>query len=215
MIEKSKTKEEILDRIRQGLKKAEFKKFPSTDLKSSDVFHTPDKPLIEIFEEELVKISGVFYYCTDPNDLVDKLKKIHDEYNLSICYSPDLSLTSFVKQAEIQYTAKFENEINIKSGISTCEFLIARFGSVMVSSALAGARRIFSFPEIHVVVAYENQLVMELEEALEGIQLKYKDELPSQITNIAGPSRTADIEKTLILGAHGPKKLIVLLLKKE
>ena len=45
-----------------------------------------------------------------------------------------------------------------------------------------------------------------------GIREKYKTRLPSQITLITGPSRTADIEKTLVLGAHGPKELHVFIL---
>jgi len=41
---------------------------------------------------------------------------------------------------------------------------------------------------------------------------KYKDEYPSMISLITGPSRTADIEKTLIIGAHGPKEVYVFLI---
>ncbi|MBK8805566.1 MAG: LUD domain-containing protein [Bacteroidales bacterium] len=48
---------------------------------------------------------------------------------------------------------------------------------------------------------------------MEQISIKYKENFPSQITCITGQSRTADIEKTLILGAHGPKEIFVFLLK--
>jgi hypothetical protein len=44
------------------------------------------------------------------------------------------------------------------------------------------------------------------------IKKKYGTDIPSMITNVTGPSRTADIEKTLVLGAHGPKELFVFLL---
>jgi L-lactate dehydrogenase complex protein LldG len=111
-----------------------------------------------------------------------------------------------IEKAGVPFTTEFEKPEEIKSGVSGCEYLVARFGSVLVSSALPGGRRIFPFPEIHIVIAHENQLVLEIEEALDGVQKKYGDNFPSQITNITGPSRTADIEKTLILGAHGPKQ---------
>ena len=55
------------------------------------------------------------------------------------------------------------------------------------------------------------QLVDDLKQALKLIRLKY-DTIPSMISLITGPSRTADIEKTLVMGAHGPKELYVFLI---
>jgi L-lactate dehydrogenase complex protein LldG len=65
------------------------------------------------------------------------------------------------------------------------------------------------FPPVHIVVACESQLVNYVEDALLAIRQKYGKDLPSAITTITGPSRTADIEKTLVLGAHGPKEIVV------
>ena len=67
----------------------------------------------------------------------------------------------------------------------------------------------FVYPPVHIVIARKNQLVGYLEEAYSGIHEKYNDNFPSQIALITGPSRTADIEKTLVLGAHGPRELRV------
>jgi L-lactate dehydrogenase complex protein LldG len=55
-------------------------------------------------------------------------------------------------------------------------------------------------------------LVNDLKQALAGIKQKYADNIPSMISVITGPSRTADIEKTLIMGAHGPKEIYVFLI---
>ncbi|MCK5078809.1 MAG: LUD domain-containing protein, partial [Bacteroidales bacterium] len=48
-------------------------------------------------------------------------------------------------------------------------------------------------------------------DALKGMKEKYGQDLPSMISLITGPSRTADIEKTLVMGAHGPRELYVFL----
>jgi L-lactate dehydrogenase complex protein LldG len=213
-MQNKKEREHILQSIKEGLQKAQFKKFNQTTFNNKEIFITPDKPLFEIFKDELLKISGECFFCNNKIELIEKLKEINVSYNLELCYSPDPKYSEIIKQVNLKYTEVFENADDIKSGISSCEFLVARFGSVMVSSALPGGRRVFSFPEIHIVIAEESQLVLELDEALDGIQHKYGDDLPSHIINITGPSRTADIEKTLILGAHGPKKLIVFVLKK-
>lgn len=209
----SKSREKILKKIREGLKTAKIKEFKAPAFSNKEIFITPDKPLIDIFREELTQINGQFYYCENKEELIEHLKVLNQEKKLDLCYSPDLKFKEIIEKAGIPFVTEFERAEEIVSGVSACDFLVARFGSVMVSSALPGARRIFPFPEIHIIIAYENQLVLEIEDALEGIQKKYEKNFPSQITNITGPSRTADIEKTLILGAHGPKQLIVFVLK--
>ena len=54
---------------------------------------------------------------------------------------------------------------------------------------------------------------MDLKDGFKRLKNKYGQNLPSMVCNITGPSRTADIEKTLVLGAHGPKELIVFLIE--
>lgn len=79
----------------------------------------------------------------------------------------------------------------------------------MVSSGLSSGRRLNFFPEKHLVVAYASQLVPETKDALISMREKYNGKLPSMITQISGASRTADIEKTLVMGMHGPKEIYV------
>jgi L-lactate dehydrogenase complex protein LldG len=81
----------------------------------------------------------------------------------------------------------------------------------MVSSKTS--RRLNVYPEIHVVIAYANQLVDDLKDAFVAVQNKYSCKLPSMLSVITGPSRTADIEKTLVMGAHGPRELFLILVE--
>jgi L-lactate dehydrogenase complex protein LldG len=66
---------------------------------------------------------------------------------------------------------------------------------------------------VHIVIAYTSQLVEDIKDGLRLVQERYGDRLPSMISMISGPSRTADIEKTLVLGAHGPKELVLFLVE--
>jgi L-lactate dehydrogenase complex protein LldG len=109
----------------------------------------------------------------------------------------------------------FETDKNFEQadvGFTLCEALIARNGSILLSNAGAAGRRLSIYPPVHIVLAYTQQLVVDLKDGFKLIKNKYGNNLPSMITNITGPSRTADIEKTLVLGAHGPKELFVFLL---
>ncbi len=97
------------------------------------------------------------------------------------------------------------------AGISTCEALVAQTGSVLVTSKSSGGRALSILPPHHVVIARREQLIADLPAAFALIKAKYGPEnYPSLISFITGPSRTGDIERILVLGAHGPKKLTIL-----
>jgi len=61
-----------------------------------------------------------------------------------------------------------------------------------------------------VVIARREQLIPDLPTAFALLKKKYAENYPSMISLVTGPSRTGDIERILVLGAHGPKKLTVL-----
>ena len=98
-------------------------------------------------------------------------------------------------------------------GITACDAFIAQTGSILLTARSAGGRALSVLPPHHVVVAQFNQLVPDLPAAFELLQAKYRDDYPSFITFITGPSRTGDIERILVLGAHGPKNLTVILIQ--
>jgi L-lactate dehydrogenase complex protein LldG len=95
-------------------------------------------------------------------------------------------------------------------GISECDALIAQTGSVLVTNRSAGGRALSVLPPHHVVLARREQLLPDLPAAFELLQRKYAEDYPSFISIITGPSRTGDIERILVLGAHGPKKLTII-----
>jgi L-lactate dehydrogenase complex protein LldG len=98
------------------------------------------------------------------------------------------------------------------AGITECELLVAQTGSVCVTSDNSGGRVLSVLPPHHIVIARQTQLVTDLTEAYASLAAKYRANYPSMISFITGPSRTGDIERILVLGAHGPKRLTILLL---
>jgi L-lactate dehydrogenase complex protein LldG len=96
------------------------------------------------------------------------------------------------------------------AGLTECDALIAQTGSVLVTSRSAGGRALSVLPPHHVVLARREQLVPDLPAAFGLLKTKYAGNYPSMIGFITGPSRTGDIERILVLGAHGPKRLTIL-----
>jgi L-lactate dehydrogenase complex protein LldG len=97
------------------------------------------------------------------------------------------------------------------AGITACECLVAQTGSILVASDSGGGRALSILPHCHVVIATVDQVVPVLADALEVVRERHAGGLPSMLSFITGPSRTGDIERILVLGAHGPKELIVIL----
>lgn len=97
------------------------------------------------------------------------------------------------------------------AGVTTCEALVSQTGSILVSSATSGGRGLSILPHVHVIVATLDQIVPTLGDALHQAKERHAGRMPSMLSFITGPSRTGDIERILVLGAHGPKELIVIL----
>ncbi len=98
-------------------------------------------------------------------------------------------------------------------GITSCDALIAQTGSILLTSRSAGGRALSVLPPHHLVIAQADQLVPDLPAACDLLSARYGKNYPSFITFITGPSRTGDIERILVLGAHGPKNLTVILIR--
>ncbi len=95
------------------------------------------------------------------------------------------------------------------AALTECDALVAQTGSVLVTSRSAGGRTLSALTPHHVVLARREQLVPDLTAAFHLLAARYGESYPSLMSFITGPSRTGDIERILVLGAHGPKRLSI------
>lgn len=213
-MEDTTSREKVLKKIRNALISKTENPYPSLDTESS-VYPKMEDSIDIAFAQEFTRIAGKFVYCENEVDLAKNLASLVTEKKWKSVYCIDKDIQAILDKAKINHTDDPENFNDLQAGVTFCEFLIARLGSIMISSRQISGRRLNVYPETHIVIARSNQIVPELKDAIEGIRSKYNNKLPSLITVISGPSRTADIEKTLVMGAHGPKELYVFLLDDE
>jgi L-lactate dehydrogenase complex protein LldG len=101
---------------------------------------------------------------------------------------------------------------DLSASVIAPEVLLADTGSALIACPTAEERLLCYLPPACVVIARMDQLAEHLPAAWESIARRSADrEISGEFVIVTGPSRTADIEKTLILGVHGPKRLIVML----
>ena len=165
-----------------------------------------------IFAEAFTAVSGQFVFCENEKECVDTLKELVTQKAWAHIVCPEKQLHElFDRNQFIQY----ENNASVleaDAGIMLCEALIARTGSILISSRQQSGRTLPIFPEVNIVIASTKQLVLDIHDGFAAIRKKYDGNFPSMVNLNTGPSRTADIEKTLVLGAHGPKEVYVFLI---
>ncbi|HWD87099.1 MAG TPA: lactate utilization protein [Mucilaginibacter sp.] len=205
------SKEKLLKKIRKALLEKRDNPYPNLE----DLPHYPQsEELPEVqFAEEFTNAAGQFVFCEDEVQFIDILLNLAEERKWRKIYCWEPALQDILMKYDYPFFETDKDFDQAQVGFTLCEALIARNGSIMLSNADAAGRRLSIYPPIHIVLAYTSQIVPDLKDAFKLIKAKYGNQLPSMITTVTGPSRTADIEKTLVMGAHGPKELFVFLLE--
>ena len=207
----SPSKENILKKIRKALSHSTPLPFPASE-GSTAVFH-PSKQEMEIeFAEQFSQLQGRFIFCINRQELAFQLGSLvkKQDWQQVFCVEEKL-VEPLAVQLEGRLTKNDLPDADVS--ITGCEYLVARTGSIVMSAAQLSGRTTSVYAPVHICIAYTSQLVYDIKDALQGLKEKYADNLPSLITFATGPSRTADIEKTLVVGVHGPKEVYLFLVE--
>ena len=211
-MEESTSREKVLKKIRNALIEKTDNPFMRSSFDSA-ILPSMDEGIDVAFAENLMRSEGKFIYCESPEEVVSNLQALATAIGSDTLLCLEGELQGLLSRAGLKASADFDAFKEKGAGLTSCEALIARSGSIMVSSRQTGGRKMNAYPDIHIVFARTSQLVAEIADALDGIRAKYGVKIPSMISLITGPSRTADIEKTLVMGVHGPRELYLLLLE--
>jgi L-lactate dehydrogenase complex protein LldG len=202
----SKARENILGRIRKGLAGQPLPMpFPNVEKETGAVFPNTGLAPEEIFAEAFINLGGKFIFCENEQELIDNIITLNAtrDWNQLLC--ADQRLLRLFKNNKIDILEPANPKIESADAcITGCEMLVARTGSIMLSSKQQLGRIAPVYYPVHIVFAYANQIVPDVEDAFNTLKKKYGNDLPSMINLATGPSRTADIEKTLVVGVHGP-----------
>lgn len=95
-------------------------------------------------------------------------------------------------------------------GITGCFCAVAETGTLMLLSGPETFSSAALLPETHIAIVPVSRIVGSIEDAF-ALAKQERGELPRATNFISGPSRTGDIEQTIVLGAHGPYRVHVIL----
>jgi L-lactate dehydrogenase complex protein LldG len=179
-------------------------------------------PTGDSFEDQLARfranatdLKATFYLVNNRDELAKLLLELRDVEGWKKVASHTGELTDAACKTLALSVCRTDQPFNAAeleacdAGITECDALVAQTGSVLVTNRSAGGRALSVLPPHHVVIARRDQLLRDLPAAFELLKKKYAGNYPSMISFVTGPSRTGDIERILVLGAHGPKKLTI------
>ena len=212
------SRDAILGRIRTSLAGA-----PPVDPPSADEVWPRARPsrdeMARRFTEELEAIGGEVHRLGSIEKARGKLAELLDRSGWKTIAGVDRplsrELTADLGPDRITWigpegNAKSMSEL--EAGLVEADCLVADTGTCMIACPTPQDRLLCYLPPACIVVAKSDRLFEHLPAVWDEIARRAADpELRGEFVFVTGPSRTADIEKILILGVHGPKRLIVLL----
>lgn len=204
----STTREKVLKKVRNALLEPSDSPFPDLDIESS-VYHPMEEENDIQFAYELVKWGGKFIYCQSPTDMLNKVKALFNENKWEEACCNEELIAGLLKHAGIRTYENKADTVFHKVGVTSCECLIARTGSILVSSSQDSGRQIPFTSDIHVVIAFTSQVVEDIRHGLDFMRKKYGPRLPSMISLISGTGRSSDIESIMVPAGHAANELYV------
>lgn len=205
------SKENILKKIRKALSHSTPLPFPQSE-GNQPVFPALQQEAEVEFAEQFTRLQGKFVYCINQQEFAFQLSSLIKKQGWEKVFCVEEKLLSSV-QSQLADRIIQEGLAGCDVAITGCESLVARTGSIVLSSAQTSGRSTSVYAPVHICIAFTSQLVYDLKDALQAAKDKYGSKLPSLLTFATGPSRTADIEKTLVVGVHGPKEVYVFLIE--
>jgi len=206
----------ILDDIRSSLaKSAPFEHLyhhlqpsPLSPPVSTQGFSAKD--LADRFSNELAAVGGEIHRVGTEEQAVATVSSILGEINAKRVAISDKALFQNLDLQEIELIAEPSREelFAVDAGVSTAQLAIAETGTLVMRSSMEKHRLVSLVPPIHICVLDSSDIRPSMHSVLEEMSNK----IDPTITFITGPSRTSDIELTLAIGVHGPKRLIVILI---
>ncbi|MBS1565518.1 MAG: LUD domain-containing protein, partial [Bacteroidetes bacterium] len=194
----SSSKEAILKKIRKALSTSTPLPFPQSEGNNS--LYQPSQQELELqFAEVFSGLQGKFAFCLDYTELAAQLNALLKDRGWTKIYCLETALQEKLAAAGFN-TIGGTTLTDCDASITTCEHLVARTGTIVMTAASRSGRTTSVYAPVHICVAHTSQLVYDVKDALHSVKEKYAGSLPSLITFASGPSRTADIEKTLVVG---------------
>ncbi|RYF88422.1 MAG: lactate utilization protein B/C, partial [Chitinophagaceae bacterium] len=159
----SNSKENILKKIRKALSNPVPLPFAESE-GSSSVFTESTEDDAIVFAEEFTKLGGRFAFCENEQDLLQQLSQLFKEQGWTKIYCTEPAYINQLNSLSIQ---PYHSLPDCDASVTGCEYLVARTGSMVLSSAQISGRTTSVYAPVHICIAYNSQLLFDVKDALQ------------------------------------------------
>lgn len=228
---KGSSREEMLGKIRSAVGRELTTAQTPALSEDQRLEHQADVPgpdeLVGRFEAELTRIGGRCYHASSVELACGYVERIAVERHAKTIVgwesliNDGFDFRDRFERRGIQFkTAVTAGEVvrdvaDADVGVTDVDYALAETGSLVLLTGIGRARSVSLLPSVHVAFVKPSQIIPGFDELFAALVRDHPSDavsLGSAVTFITGPSRTADIELTLVLGVHGPQELHVVLL---
>ena len=220
----SEAREQILAGIRRSLKRGRLDAARETELRDRVAAHRrnlvparaaalDDPGRVDLFVEMAEGVQATVARVNSPAAVPEAVARYLAAENLpaDLVLAPDLSLDDILWDARpLLRTRRGRAEAGDRVSLTRCFVAIAETGTLMLISGAETPTTLNFLPDTHIVLVYADQVVATYEDGWD--RLRTDGGMPRAINFITGPSRTGDIEQRIELGAHGPRRLHIILI---
>ena len=176
----------------------------------------PKEDALLRFGRMLQSVGGGFEVVPDRAAAGATIRRIvHEAQATTVAVSDATLLADIHVASHLGPGASTAELLDADVGITTAQLGIAETGTLVLTSDDERHRLVSLLPPLHIAVLPRSRLVDNLEDALAAVARDAPADMSRAVTFITGPSRTADIELTLVVGVHGPRQLTVIVLANE
>lgn len=168
-------------------------------------------PVDLTFVKNFTNSGGKFLYCENEQEALECLRNITREHQLTRVFCIEDGLKEMLQQVGIEEFSEANGKA--QAMYTSCEYLVAFNGGIMISSKQTGGKKLEDLPHLYIAVAKTSQLVEKLGQGLTGIREKYKNNIPSQITTIKGPIKESANE--MAVNSPAQKDIYLLLVEDQ
>lgn len=206
-------KEQILTKIRNAVVGKTEQLFHDLDLR------TDTKPPINeevgeavTFATKFLENGGLFIYTESEKEFAARMRQYIQEMGWNKIWCADSKMQDILDRNDIAYHKEYcKCDNGAVVGITTCEGITARTGSVILAGNKISERQVYSMSTTLIAYATIDQIFTSLKDGMTNIRRKNPDKMPSQIVIMSGAGYTNAIEGENIVRAQGARKFALFL----